>query len=60
MRRLALGLLAVAMGGLATAHAQGPGKWVKLAPFPEPADTEADTRPNVVRAVEELGLLADD
>ena len=40
MRRLALSLAAFVMGGLLTAeaHAQAPGKWVKLAPFPEPAE----------------------
>ena len=38
MTRLAMGIVLVSMLGLAAAEAQAPGKWVKLAPFPEPAE----------------------
>jgi N-acetylneuraminic acid mutarotase len=38
MRRLALALGLAAAVGLGPALAQAPGKWVKLAPFPEPAE----------------------
>jgi hypothetical protein len=38
MRRLALALLLVATVGLGLPGAQAPGKWTKLAPFPEPAE----------------------
>ena len=31
-----------------------------IGPFPEADDSEADDRPNVVRAVEELGVFADE
>jgi N-acetylneuraminic acid mutarotase len=40
MKRLALSLAAIVMAGLLTAeaHAQAAGKWVALAPFPEPGE----------------------
>jgi N-acetylneuraminic acid mutarotase len=38
MRRLAIGTLLAFALGLAVAEAQAPGKWVKLAGFPEPAE----------------------
>lgn len=40
MGRLALSLAAIVMAGLLTteAHAQAAGKWVTLAPFPEPGE----------------------
>src|SRR5262249_21118163 len=39
MKRIAFGLtLVVSMLALATADAQAPGKWLKLAPFPEPSE----------------------
>lgn len=38
MRRLALVLTLVTAVGLLPAQAQAPGKWIKLAPFPEPAE----------------------
>jgi N-acetylneuraminic acid mutarotase len=37
MKRLAVGVVFVALLAV-TAHAQAPGKWVKLAPFPEPSE----------------------
>jgi len=38
MRRLATGILLAIVLGLTAAEAQAPGKWVKLAAFPEPAE----------------------
>jgi N-acetylneuraminic acid mutarotase len=38
MKRLAMGTALMALLGWTTAQAQAPGKWVKLAPFPEPAE----------------------
>src|SRR5439155_1119289 len=39
MKRIAIGVtLIVSILGLASADAQAPGKWVKLAPFPEPSE----------------------
>src|SRR5574341_2571252 len=38
MKRLAVGILLVLGLSLAVAQAQAPGKWVKLAPFPEPSE----------------------
>jgi len=39
MKRVAIGVaLVVSILGLTTADAQAPGKWVKLAPFPEPSE----------------------
>ncbi len=38
MKRLTLSLILVAVAGFMPARAQAPGKWVKLAPFPEPAE----------------------
>ena len=39
MKRVAFGVaLVVSILGLTTADAQAPGKWVKLAPFPEPSE----------------------
>src|SRR5947208_10777137 len=38
MNRAALGLVLVLLAGLVVAEAQAPGRWVKLAAFPEPAE----------------------
>lgn len=38
MKRLALGLAVATTMGLRAADAQVAGKWLKLAPFPEPAE----------------------
>src|SRR5262249_29083913 len=38
VNRVTLGLLLVVLTGLVVAEAQAPGKWVKLAAFPEPAE----------------------
>ena len=38
MRRLAVGILLVLGLSLEAAQAQAPGKWIKLAPFPEPSE----------------------
>ncbi len=38
MNRVALGLVLALLAGLVVAEAQAPGKWVKLAAFPEPAE----------------------
>ncbi|OLC12261.1 MAG: hypothetical protein AUH29_16940 [Candidatus Rokubacteria bacterium 13_1_40CM_69_27] len=38
MKRLAMGTVLVLVMGLASAEAQAPGKWVKLAAFPEPSE----------------------
>ncbi len=38
MKRLTLSLVLMAVVGLVPVQAQTPGKWIKLAPFPEPAE----------------------
>jgi N-acetylneuraminic acid mutarotase len=38
MNRVALGLVLILLMGLVMAEAQAPGRWVKLAAFPEPAE----------------------